>query len=94
MAPVTQGLRTSFIVAMGDRADPTQAVAGVFDDLLCGFALRKEPHDLPMAACNRIFRFAILVLDLFEAEMRFDRQTFLHDISIHQEMVSDYLLLS
>lgn len=82
MAPVTQRLRTSFVVAMGDGADPTQAVAGVFDDLLGGFALRKEPHDLPMAACNRIFRFAILLLDFFEAEMRFDRQPFLHNSSI------------
>jgi hypothetical protein len=87
MAPITQGLRTSFVVAMGDGADPSQAIAGVFDDLLGGFALRKQPYDLPVAACYWIFRFAIGILDLFEAQMRFDRQTFLHDISIHQEMV-------
>jgi len=87
MAPVAQGVRTSFVVAMGDRADPTQAIAGVCDDLLRGFALCKQPHDLPMASCNRIFRFAILMFDLFKTEVRFDRQTFLHDISIHQEMV-------
>jgi hypothetical protein len=41
-----------------------------------------------MASRNRIFRFAILVLDLFEAQVRFDRQMFFHDFSIHQEMVS------
>jgi hypothetical protein len=40
-----------------------------------------------MAARNRVFRFAIGVLDLFKAEVRFDRQSFLHDLSIHQEMV-------
>ena len=87
MASVAQSLRTSFVVAMGDRADPRQAIAGVFDDLLGGFALCKEPYDLPMAACNRVIRFAIGVLDLFEVQMRFDRQSFLHDISIHQELV-------
>lgn len=72
---------------MGNCTDPSQAIAGVFDDLLGGFALRKEPHDLPMAARNRVFRFAIGVLDLFQAEVRFDRQSFLPDISTHQEMV-------
>ena len=80
-------LRTLIVVAMGNGTDPSQAITRVFDDLLRGFTLRKEPHDLPMASCNRVFRFAILVLDLFEAEVRFNRQTFLHDISIHQEMV-------
>ena len=72
---------------MGDRADPTQAIAGVFDDLLGGLSLCTQPHDLPMAACNRTFRVRKGMLDLFEAEMRFDRQTFLHNISIHQELV-------
>ena len=88
MAPITQNVRTSFVVAMGDRADPTQAVSGVFDDLLGGLSLCTQPHDLPMAACNWTFRDGIDMLDLFEAEMRFDRQTFLHNISIHQELVS------
>ena len=72
MTPVTQGVRTSFVVAMRDRADPTQAISGIFDDLLGGFALCKEPHDLPMASRYWIFRFAIVVLDLFEAQVRFD----------------------
>lgn len=87
MASVAQGLRTSFVVAMGDGADPTQAVAGIFDDLLGRFVLCKQPYDLPMASRHWIFRFAILVLDLLEAQVRFDRQTFLHDISIQQELV-------
>jgi hypothetical protein len=87
MTPVAQSLRTSFVVAMGDGTDPIQAISGVFDDLLRGFALRQQPHDLPVASRNRIFRFVVMVLDLFETQMRFDRQTFLHDISIQQEMV-------
>jgi hypothetical protein len=88
MAVVAQGLRSSFIVAMGDGADSTQDIASVFDDLLRRFALCQQPDDLPMTAGNRIFRFVILLLDLFETQMRFDRQTFLHDTSIQQEMVS------
>jgi hypothetical protein len=88
MAPVAQGLGPSFVVAMGDGADPAQAVASVFNDLLGGFALCKQPHDLPVASRNRIFRLAIAGLDLFEAQVRVDRQMFLHDSSIQQEMVS------
>jgi hypothetical protein len=40
MASVVQALGISFVGAMGDGANPTQAIAGVFDDLLRGFALR------------------------------------------------------
>ena len=39
MAVVAQGLRTLIVVAMGDGADPSQAVAGVCDDLLRRFDL-------------------------------------------------------
>lgn len=73
MAAVAQGLGPSFVVAMGNRTDPTQAVSGIFDDLLGAFALCKQPHDLPMTSGNWIFSCAISVLDLFEAQMRFDR---------------------
>ena len=65
MAVVAQGLGASFVVAMGDGADPTQAVTGVFDDLLRGFALRQQPHDLPVASRNRVFRVAIAGFDFF-----------------------------
>jgi hypothetical protein len=87
MAPIAQGLGSSFVVAVGNRADPTQAVSGVFDDLLGGFTLRQQPHHLPVASRNRVFRLAVSVLDFFDAQVRFDRETFLHDISIQQEMV-------
>ncbi len=75
---------------MGDRTNPTQTLSSVFDELLRGFVLRQQPHDLPVASRNRIFSFVGVVLDLFEAKVRFDRQTFLHHISIHQEMVSKH----
>jgi hypothetical protein len=58
---------------MSDGANPTQAVAGIFDDLLGGFASRSQPDDLPAASSYWIFRFAMVVLHLFEAEVRFDR---------------------
>lgn len=87
MASVAQGLGSSFVVAMGDGADPAQAISRVFDDLLGCFPLSQEPYDLPVASRDRIFRFAIVVLDFFQTQMRFDRQTFLHDVSIQQEMV-------
>jgi hypothetical protein len=73
MASVAQGVRASFVVAMGNCTNPTQTITGVFDDLLRGFALCKQPYDLTVAGCNQVFRFAILVLDLFKTEMRFDR---------------------
>lgn len=73
MAAVAQAVWTSFVVAMGDSADPAQAISRVFNDLLRGFALSQEPHDLPLAARHRVFRLAIVALDFFETEMRFDR---------------------
>lgn len=73
MAAVAQAVWTSFVVAMGDSADPVQAISRVFNDLLRGFALSQKPHDLPMASRHRVFRLAIVALDFFETEMRFDR---------------------
>src|SRR5689334_21987648 len=55
MAMVDQGVRTSFVVAVGDRADPSQSIASVFDNLFRRFALGQQPHDLPMTAGNRAF---------------------------------------
>jgi hypothetical protein len=73
MAAVAHSLGSSFIVAMDDGADPIQTVAGVFDDLLRGFALCQQPDDLPVASRNRVFRLAIADLDFFEIQVRFDR---------------------
>jgi hypothetical protein len=53
-------LGTLIVVAMSNGANPTQAVAGIFDDL-------------PVASSYWIFRFAMVVLHLFEAQVRFDR---------------------
>lgn len=88
MPTVAESLRSALIVAMGEGADPRQAVAGELLDLFGRLSLRHEPDDLPMASLHRVFGLAVTCLDFFEAQMRLDGDWLFHNISIPQELIS------
>jgi len=82
MTTVADPRRPIVIVAMGDGANPGQAVAGDFPNRFGRLALRKPPDDLPLAALHWVFGLPVARLDCFDAQIGFHSNWLFHNNSI------------
>ena len=83
---IADAIRTIGVVALGNRTDPRSRVGSGLDDLLGGKALRKQPDNLPLAACDRIVALTVALFEFCELQMRSESLLF-HTLSIHPDLV-------
>jgi len=72
MAAVSQGFRTSFVVAARYLRDPARGVAGDLGCPLSALALGKQPDDLDVSALYGIFGPTLARSEFFDGQVIFE----------------------
>jgi hypothetical protein len=72
VASVSEGFRTSCVVATSDLADPVRRVAREAGNGFGGETARQELEEVPVTALDRIGRAPIASREFVSAQMRFE----------------------